>query len=426
MRLTALLLPTAMLVGLSSCLFSSDDPDPPSFQSISVPDNFSWSLSQKQFVNIDFSDLGLELENKRVNVRDENGSLVAAQIIHSDLSSFYLELPIGTGTLYLDIPSQNLVKIYPKNQSGDFTFGQLADTSFDPYFGNKPSISEMDSDLDGVVDSEDDAPTNPELAISYKIPYKGYKVVAMEDLWPEQGDFDFNDLVLRFNQKHHFNSENQLYKGNYELILDAVGGINRHGLGFQFVRDESTADKIMYKSLPSNIVSDVTGGETVKMHDALYTAGVYVTEDLHFIQSEFYNNNGEGPTHTPDTTRFEVSFSPSSTIPTNMCTMIYLFDRWDRGKEVHLPFFPPTSAANDAYFGTEADASIPLEDIWYKSSENHPWGIEMIIGDEDFKHTKEGVNIILAFPEFREWGRSGGDSNTDWYEKSKENNLFQD
>ena len=62
---------------------------------------------------------------------------------------------------------------------------------------DETQIEEEDTDNDGIIDFYDEYPDDPDKAYdTYTPSIYGWGTYAFEDLWPNQGDYDFNDLVI--------------------------------------------------------------------------------------------------------------------------------------------------------------------------------------------------------------------------------------
>ena len=83
-----------------------------------------------------------------------------------------------------------------------------------------------------------------------------------------------------------------------------------------------------------------------------------------------------------------------------------------RGREVHLADYPPTTLAETGFFGTEHDRSDPGSGKYYKTQNNLPWGIDT---PEPFDYPVEKAQIINAHLKFADWAEGGGNVFTDWY-----------
>jgi hypothetical protein len=91
-----------------------------------------------------------------------------------------------------------------------------------------------DQDADGVPDNTDDYPDNPLLAHNNYYPGKTtYGSLAFEDLWPNRGDYDFNDLVISYRFNQITNANNKAVKIEATLITEAMGAMLQNGIGFQ-------------------------------------------------------------------------------------------------------------------------------------------------------------------------------------------------
>lgn len=104
-------------------------------------------------------------------------------------------------------------------------------------------IPNSDSDGDGVSNESDDFPEDPLRAV--RNTYTGS--LAFEDLWPAQGDYDFNDLVIDYEIDHILNGNNQLVEIEADWTIKAVFASFKNGFGARF------------KNLPSSNVSSVSG-----------------------------------------------------------------------------------------------------------------------------------------------------------------------
>ncbi|TAE18277.1 MAG: DUF4114 domain-containing protein, partial [Bacteroidetes bacterium] len=77
---------------------------------------------------------------------------------------------------------------------------------------NMPPVNvPADSDGDGVSNDVDAFPTNPSLAYVYHYPSAStFNTVGYEDLWPNRGDFDFNDMLVRQRFTFYANAQNNV------------------------------------------------------------------------------------------------------------------------------------------------------------------------------------------------------------------------
>ncbi|MEA3505122.1 MAG: LruC domain-containing protein [Bacteroidota bacterium] len=262
---------------------------------------------------------------------------------------------------------------------------------------------ECDFDGDGVPDDEDDDPGNADVTYVSYFPTSGKQVVAFEDLWPSTGDFDFNDLTMsnkvKINKDNNFN----LLSADFTISIDAIGADIHNGIGMMLYKENGDA-------FNDNIIATITGDAVL---DEDNSNGIILTNDVFEAISEYYQNNGVGPTATPDTLKFTVTFNSNAE---EFIPELYIFRSFDRSYEIHRSNFPATEAMDNTLFNTIDDKGN------YKTENGLPWGLEIIL-EGDYKSPKERVDMLKAYPEFREWATSEGTQNTDWYLSPVEENV---
>ena len=93
-----------------------------------------------------------------------------------------------------------------------------------------------DSDGDGVTDDWDDYPDDPDRAFNQYTPAEGqYGTFMWEDLWPEKGDYDMNDLVMDYNVIEVFNADWEIVDVVNNFYLRAAGaGYLNNGFAIQY------------------------------------------------------------------------------------------------------------------------------------------------------------------------------------------------
>ena len=60
-----------------------------------------------------------------------------------------------------------------------------------------------------------------------------FGTLAFEDLWPSQGDYDLNDLVVDYNFAEMRNASNNVVRIEATFILRAMGAGLRNGFGIE-------------------------------------------------------------------------------------------------------------------------------------------------------------------------------------------------
>jgi LruC domain-containing protein len=88
----------------------------------------------------------------------------------------------------------------------------------------------LDTDKDGVPDWRDEFPNDNSRAFSRYFPgQNSWGTLAYEDLWPSVGDYDFNDLLVRYRSREILNKDRQVVALKMDFRLDAAGAGYRNG-----------------------------------------------------------------------------------------------------------------------------------------------------------------------------------------------------
>ena len=80
--------------------------------------------------------------------------------------------------------------------------------------------------------------------------------------------------------------------------------------------------------------------------------------------------------------------------------------------EIHLADVAPTLLMQAGLLGAEDDTSSALDNRYFKSVKNLPWGLHV---PGDWKYPVETTKIVDAYLRFGAWAESGGRDYADWY-----------
>jgi LruC domain-containing protein len=296
----------------------------------------------------------------------------------------------------------------------------------DPSEDCKPLPLKIDTDGDGVVDKEDAFPTDVNRAYTTVYPASSYGTLLFEDLWPANGDNDFNDLVLNYNITTITNAANKVVELKYVLIAKAIGGTLKNGFLFQL--DGISPAKILRvnrsKSPGSMFTLSGNGTEASQQfanipifsntQNLLPSTGgcfgVNIDKDFDFV--------------IPDTTRITIVFLENG-LPASGQNAInaeavspslfnpYICVNQQRNKEVHCADRAPSSLASPVFFGTLDDKSRPTAKKYYKNKNNLPWALNI---GSNIPYAKEGKDITISYLKLAAWALSGGANFCDWYQ----------
>ena len=273
-----------------------------------------------------------------------------------------------------------------------------------------------DADGDGVSDEDDDYPNDVTRAFNIYYPdANSMGSFAFEDSWPGKGDYDFNDLVVDYQYKQIVNSTNKLVNLEARFKFKASGATFLNGFGFQMGLNPNAIASITGNSITDGYISLLGNGS-----EAGQTKGTIIVTDNVFTQipkpgGGIGTNTTTGATYVEPVTLTlklatvnPVAIEAAGRPPYNP----FIIVNEDRGREVHLADYPPTSLANNQFFGIEHDDSDLANGKYYKTRNNLPWGIET---PTPFEYPVEKAQIISAHLKFADWAESGGTAYNDWY-----------
>ena len=221
---------------------------------------------------------------------------------------------------------------------------------------------------------------------------------AFEDLWPNKGDFDMNDLVILYKFNAITNAQNVVVKIVGNLTLKATGGSISNGFGVQF------------PLLPQS-VSNLQGATLEAGQDK---AVIILFKDDH--KEMPYWNTEPGMLESPQVNylvSFDVINGPKLIdFGTDYNPFIFNYLGQSR-REIHQFGKPPTTLADPSVFGTGDDNTNIAAGRYYVSKNGLPFVMALPVAG--FNYPVEGVDITKAYLHFAEWAKSGGLLFPDWY-----------
>ena len=284
----------------------------------------------------------------------------------------------------------------------------------------------IDTDQDGVIDEEDQFPTNPNMAFSTSYPSAGFGTLMFEDLWPGKGDYDFNDLVIDYRYQVITDASDRVIEAQYQFVTRAIGGSLHNGFAFQL-------DGINPNKISSVSGSKASGAAWISLNSNGTEAGqesntnILVFDDAYKLLPtqggfSFVNVSAGAPDSGTDTTTIVVKFKDGSNFPiggsidyssfTASVFNPYIIVGQDRGKEVHLIDRLPSAKVNQTYFGKDQDKSEPANGKYYRTSQNLPYALDI---NTSIPYTKEKTDFTSAYLKFIDWVSSAGSNSTNWY-----------
>ncbi|GAA4095229.1 LruC domain-containing protein [Mucilaginibacter panaciglaebae] len=274
-----------------------------------------------------------------------------------------------------------------------------------------------DTDGDGVQDEQDAFPTDANKAYINYYPSKDtYATIAFEDNWPKKGDFDLNDMVVKYRYTFASNAKNQVVSMTGDYSVAASGASFKNGFGVQLPVSASAVQSVSGYKLSAGTYISLAGNGV----ESGQSKAVIIPFDNHDLMvhnpdySFFINTLNSKDKVISQTASVVVNFvSPvdASTLKASAFNP-FLISNLRRGYEIHLPGFAPTDKANSKLFGTDDDKSSASTGKYYLSAENQPWAINFT---ESFSYPLETININQTYLHFADWALSGGATYSDWY-----------
>jgi len=274
-----------------------------------------------------------------------------------------------------------------------------------------------DRDGDGITDNFDDYPDDEEKAFDNYFPAEDhFGTLAYEDLWPSQGDYDLNDIVIDYQFNQVTNATNEVVQIDGKIVLKAMGCSFHNGFGIAWPFSPGMVDSASGNLLTRGIIDLAENGLENEQNQA-----VFMVFDDGFSVLPYegnmgigVNTNPEAPYVIPDTLNISVVLnqplqaSEAGLPPYNP----FIFVNGDRSREVHLPDMQPTQLGGSSWLNTEDDTSDPLSGRTYRTSNNLPWALNVVTG---FDHPVEKCEITHAYAHFASWALSAGSAYNNWY-----------
>ena len=278
-----------------------------------------------------------------------------------------------------------------------------------------------DADNDGVADTLDEFPTDPERASSVWYPSKTtWGILAYEDSWPSSGDYDMNDLVVLYNYRQILKADGTIKEVEVQYKLSAMGARQNNGFAVELTgvptatahtatlsvngvtKTGFAATASVFNKLNNNLVfrlfndayAEFSLAPTADVRVNTIKGGVSKAQILYKMNVVF---------NTP-LAKSAFTYAP----PYNP----FLFKGNSIADEVHLPGYAPTSSVDSAKFGTLDDNTSLAAKRYYVNKLGHPWALNL---PSTWKWPAEGIDILRAYPDFKAWAESAGVQKPAWY-----------
>ncbi|NMP32090.1 LruC domain-containing protein [Thalassotalea sp. M1531] len=258
--------------------------------------------------------------------------------------------------------------------------------------------------------------------------------IAFEDNWPEMGDYDMNDVVIKQKSSLLISQENEVNQLEISGELTAYGAAYANGYAIQIDGvSPSAANTGLIKFEINGVVQ-----ETSLVESGTDSLVLMISNDL---STYFSATNGCSYYQTQvgcaSLSRMKFSLKvpfntpiPLGTFPSAPFNPFIFakpntyhgdsFYQPGRSMEIHLKNKVPTSKMDSGYFGLASDRSDLGSGYTYQTENGLPWALAINPGKaENWRHPLEKVDLLKAYPMFQEYVETSGSKSVDWYLTSK-------
>lgn len=332
----------------------------------------------------------------------------------------------GSNTVNLDVP----------------TWGKAGQTWARFRYSSLADIGPTGGVGDGEVEDYPVTVTEAQVIINYYPSSSGYTSVAYEDLYPDQEDYDMNDVIFNLRLIEYIKS-GQVIRVEFEAKLAAMGAAYHNGFAIQL--HDIAMGNIKENAIEWSI--DEVAQSTSPLESGQTNAVLIFTQDLwdhislatgcNYLRTEA----GCGTTYRT-TWKMRVPFENAVAVEDMpefpYDPFIFATPGTDHGLaaknvvgelpgrklEIHLKNKAPTDKFSTAYFGAREDRSDPASGQYFLNENGMSWALEI---PETWQHPAERQRLDVTYPEFLDFAAdSTGDTNKNWYQNANSQLIFQD
>lgn len=257
-------------------------------------------------------------------------------------------------------------------------------------------------------------------------PADEWGTVLFEDLWPEYGDYDLNDIAANFKVQLYINQKNKVEAILIGVRTKAVGGIFPYEfyLHLMGVKRTDISEIVPYNKVNASPSSDFVPIKPANGEDALFLFKDVKKNTNRPAGGQYLNTEPGYEMAEKDLVEVAYMLYLEDPLPLNKV----LYDSFDFfignssvQKEIHINGYKPVLFDQATYvkYRNESPNTDKSNDF-YTSNTNLIWGIKVPAA---IPHAYENVEFTLAYPNFATWAQSGGKQCQDWYENTANNRV---
>ena len=234
-------------------------------------------------------------------------------------------------------------------------------------------------------------------------------VYLFEDLWPERGDYDMNDVMIKTTYTKTVNTKGEANVESFDFVSynNKSNYTKTNGLAVRFDGIQGSDQlKFFCKKEGSDKFEEIRCDYESAEHIVL------LSDDV---------NAG-----CKDSITYRISVLHSGYVTANKMIKSaepFIYRNEEGGRwEVHQIDCPPSSKMNMSLFGTGDDASDVKNKKYYRRDGNYPFALHLADATKAnlVKLIRyDGTSISNQYPYYDAWAKSGGKTHQDWYKESK-------
>lgn len=284
---------------------------------------------------------------------------------------------------------------------GDYVMISFEDHTNDQNFSDVV-VTMTSNPVDAITDLPDVGPDDDYTTTDI---LKG--TYAFEDMWPSTGDYDLNDVMVRYNYEKTFDKDNKIHSEAFIFKTFQNYASLTNGLAFKVLNNSGVT--------PASAKCEVR-----KSGEDAFTE---TTELAYEPADNVYRLTGN---IKPDLgAEYKVTLTYSSPITTESGAQPFIYrNTADGGKrwEMHIAGEKPTSLMDESYYYKDDDASDPAKGIYFVRAGIYPFGFFLSGANEKdlakmLDSSNESAKISDLYEGYDGWVESKGTENKDWYKQ---------
>lgn len=273
------------------------------------------------------------------------------------------------------------------------------------YVKSDPIGAIIDPSLPDVKPEEPD-----DSDVKAEVTYRG--ILTFEDIWPYRGDFDMNDVVVKYVSTVGYNQKNEVIQTEDVYTILWSGAAYDNSFVYQLDAMRNEIDVTFSSSLGGNggaFVDQTLDKATIRLANKVL-AYANQEEKVSFTVTTKYTGRRIA--------KDDFTLPPYNPFITTM----------DDDKEVHLTNMRPTERLDKENLGHGHDKSDPSKNLYYitydEEGQQMPFAINLVFENDEAMDTfvvqfcdplRESKRIDTFYPAFLNWVKTNGKEEADWY-----------